>query len=92
MSVPRLIAEASVYQADGRRQMIGTFVAPADGRRIVPQPWGAPSSGSGVPIFWRCDGCRQLCESASPSSCLWQCWSCQSQVPSGPPVLARRYF
>ena len=62
MSMPGLTAQASLYQADGRRQMIGTFVAPADGRRIVPQPWGAPSGSSGSPDFWRCDGCRQLCE------------------------------
>ena len=92
MNMPGLTAQASLYQAGVQRQMIGIFVAPADGRRIVPQPWGAPSGSSGSPDFWRCDGCRQLCDSASPSSCFWQCWSCQSQVPSGLPVLARRYF
>jgi hypothetical protein len=88
MNMPGLTAEASLYQGDGRRQMIGIFVASADGGRIVPQPWGAPPTSSGIPIFWRCEGCRELCESASPSLCFWQCGSCQYGVPN-PMIVGR---
>ena len=37
MNMPGFTAEASLYQANERYQMIGTLVAPEDGRKILPQ-------------------------------------------------------
>jgi hypothetical protein len=77
MSMPGLAAEASLSQADGRRQLIGMFVARADGGRIVPQPWGSPSTSSG-PAVWSCTGCSLVCHHGwLPQVCVWHCARCQ---------------
>jgi hypothetical protein len=37
MNMPRFTAEASLYQANERYHMVEILVAPADGRKVLPQ-------------------------------------------------------